>query len=266
MNKFINPKISSTSGFVLLPVTIIILCSVGNLFAPATLQFPKPQYIFQDIIKAISDEYVLGVLSNTFISLSKALLCSLFFGVALGLLLGLNENICNYSQPTIDFFRSIPITFLIPAVALIIGVTSSNIIWILSTYPCILIIIFNVRVGISKQEPERVHSFYIISGSSNMFRRFYKVTLYEILPDIFSGFRIALSYCIVIITVLEYMRLGNKIGIGGLINDEMQNLNYTRVYALTIIIGLLGFLLNKMVEVIQKKYIHWSNNESQNNE
>ncbi len=261
MNKFLqNPKSTSSLGFILLPIVLIILCMLANVFAPATLQFPKPQIIFQDILKSFSEQSVLSALGNTLLNLLKAMCLSLFFGVIIGLFLGLSKNIWNLSQPTVDFFRSIPVTFLIPAAALLIGVTSTNIVWILATYPCLLIMIFNVRAGISKQEPERVHSFYIISGSPNLLQRFFKVTFYEILPDIFSGFRIALSYCIVIITVLEYMRLGNRTGIGGLINDELLNLNYVRVYALTFIIGILGFLLNKIVEIVQQKFAHWAVN------
>jgi len=261
-NLFKNINVTTSFGFLILPVFLIILCVGVNLFAPATLQFPKPQIIFKDIFISFSEQSVLSALGNTLLNLSKALALSLFFGVIIGLFLGLSKNIWNLSQPTVDFFRSIPVTFLIPVVALLIGVTSANIIWILATYPCLLIMIFNVRAGISKQEPERVHSFYIISGSLNLFKRFFKVTFYEILPDIFSGFRITLSYCIVIITVLEYMRLGNKTGIGGLINDELQNLNYVRVYALTFIIGILGFVLNKVVEILQNKHIHWSSEKS----
>ena len=169
------------------------------------------------------------------------------------------------SQPTIDFFRSIPVTFLIPAFALLIGVTSSNIIWLLATYPCMLIIVFNVRVGLSKLESERILSYRIISGSSNPIKKFFKVTLFEILPSISTGFRIALSYCIVIVTVLEYMKLGNRAGIGGLINDELGNLNYTRVYALIFLIGFIGFLLNKIVEILDFIFLRWSKTNSNDN-
>jgi ABC-type nitrate/sulfonate/bicarbonate transport system permease component len=259
MDKFLqNPKTSFSLGFLVLPVFLVALCALANLFAPASLQFPKPQIIFLDIFKSLGDGNVLSALGNTLINLSKSLALSLSLGVIVGLFLGVNKSIWNLSQPTVDFFRSIPVTFLIPAAALLMGVTSSNIVWLLAAYPCLLIIIFNVRSGISRQEPERIHSFYIISGSTNLIKRFFKVTIYEILPDIFSGFRIALSYCIVIVTVLEYMRIGNKTGIGGLINDELQNLNYARVYGLTFIIGILGFLLNKAVELLQSRFAHWA--------
>lgn len=262
MNRFFkNQKSTMFLGFILLPVFLIVLCVLANLFAPATLQFPNPLLIFQDIFNSLTEQEVLSSLGNTLISLSKAVTISLLLGVLIGLFLGLNNSVWNFSQPTIDFFRSIPVTFLIPAAALLIGSTSENIVWILATYPCLLIMIFNVRTGIIKQELERVHSFYIITGSKKLLQRFFKVTFYEILPDIFSGFRISLSYCIVIVTVLEYMRLGNSTGIGGLINDELQNQNYVRVYALTFIVGVLGYLLNKIIELMQQRFAHWAVNE-----
>ncbi|MBV6479214.1 MAG: hypothetical protein HGGPFJEG_01975 [Ignavibacteria bacterium] len=250
-------------GFILLPIFLVVLCFFANIFAPETLQFPNPLLIFKDIFSSLNEQEVLSSLNNTLISLSKALLLSLLLGVLVGLFLGLNNGVWNLSQPTVDFFRSIPVTFLIPAVALLIGSTSENIVWILATYPCLLIMIFNIRAGIMKQEQERVHSFYIIAGSKNLLHRFFKVTFYEILPDIFSGFRISLSYCIVIVTVLEYMRLGNNTGIGGLINDELQKQNYVRVYALTFIVGVLGYLLNKITEIVQQKFAHWAININQ---
>lgn len=259
MNKFIySQKVFTVLGFLLLPAMLISLSKLVNLFAPETLRFPEPIKIYNAIFSVLTEETCLEALTQTFIALSKAMTISLVLGIGIGLFLGLNRKIWSLSQPTIDFFRSIPVTFLIPAAALLIGSTSPKIIWVLATYPCLLIIIFSVRTGIIKQEPERVHSFYIICGSSNLIQRFFKVTIYEILPDIFSGFRIALSYCLVIVTVLEYMRLGNITGLGGLINDELQNMNYDRVYALTFVIGFLGFILNKTIEYLQQKLLHWN--------
>ncbi|MDP1728464.1 MAG: hypothetical protein Q8M15_16890 [Bacteroidota bacterium] len=256
MTKLItNPKISNAIGFVILPIILFVLCMIANFFAPT---FPKPQIIFEDIIRSFGEKSFIYAIGNTIFVISKVLLFSLIFGGIIGLFLGSTKVIWSFSQPTIDFFRSIPVTFLLPGVALLIGSKSSNIVWILATYPCILIVIFNIRTGIEKQVLQRVHSFYIINGSINKTKRFFKVTLYEILPEIFSGFRIALSYSIVVVTVLEFMLIGNKSGIGGMIYDEMNNQNYVRVYALTFIVGIFGFLLNKIIEIIQYRVVHWS--------
>ncbi|MBK9721987.1 MAG: ABC transporter permease subunit [Saprospiraceae bacterium] len=267
-NKVIYRNINSSLGFLILPLVLVILCVIVNQFAPQKLQFPEPKYIFKDLLFSITDKSILIILGNTFKNILIALFVSFVFGVFFGLILGYNRKVWNLSQPTVDFFRSIPVTFLIPATALLLGVTSSNIVWILSTYPCILIMILNVRAGLTKQERERVLSFSMINGATKPLKIFFKVTIFEILPDISTGFRIALSYCIVIVTVLEYLNLGNNgnsPGIGKLISQEADNLNYTRVYALIFLIGFIGFFLNKIVEILDYSILHWSKSDSNDN-
>jgi ABC-type nitrate/sulfonate/bicarbonate transport system permease component len=257
-----KPKKYSLFGFLVLPIILILVCFLISFFAPEKTRFPTPTKIGQEILNSLVDKNVWLALKNTFSNLAKSLIVSLIGGITFGYLLGYNKKVWSVSQPTIDFFRSIPVTFLIPATALIIGVTSHNIIWFLAMYPCMLIIIFSIRSGISKQEPERLHSFKVISGNNNFITRFFKVTFYETLPDLFAGFRISISYSIVVITVLEYLSLGNGQGIGGLVNNEQTNQNLPRVYALLFIIGTIGFLLNKITETIQARYIHWSSTDN----
>jgi ABC-type nitrate/sulfonate/bicarbonate transport system permease component len=262
MNKFLQRYNTYVIlGFVLLPVFLWIVSYLINYFAPANLNFPSPSVIGKTFIELLVDSTALTALLQTFKEIFLSVFLSLVGGILFGFMLGFNKKVWALSQPTVDFFRSIPVTFLIPGVSLLIGSTSSQIIFILATYPSFLIMLLHIRYGIAKQEQERILSYHIISGSSSKLKRFFNVTFYEILPDIASGFRVSLSYCIVIVTVLEYMHLGSKQGIGGLINDELQNLHYPQVYALTFMIGLVGFLLNKIVEFLQNHFIHWSLNK-----
>jgi ABC-type nitrate/sulfonate/bicarbonate transport system permease component len=258
-----NPKIVFALGFLVLPVFLFLLGVVLNLFAPEELKFPTPSVIFGEVINTLREAKVWKILGNTLLNVTIALLVAFFFGVFFGIVLGRSNRAWNLSQPTLDFFRSIPVTFLIPASALLLGVTSQSMIWVLASYPCMLIMILNVRAGLTKQESERVLSYSIISGNSSPIKRFFRVTIYEILPDVSTGFRIALSYSIVIVTVLEYMNIGNNgsnPGIGKLISEEAENTSYARVYSLIFIIGLIGFLLNKTVEVLDSIFFRWSKN------
>lgn len=263
MKKYLqNSKATFALGFIMLPLFLVVLCFLVNLFAPSTLKFPKPVLVFSELLTSLSEKKVREGLGSTFLNVVISLVVSFFFGILFGLVLGFNIHRWNLSQPAVDFFRSIPVTFLIPVFALLFGVTSANIIWLLASYPCMLIIIFHVRAGLSKQEAERVLSFCIISGSANPIKKFFSVTFFEILPGISTGFRIALSYCIVIVTVLEYSMVGSGRGIGRLVYDEWNNSNYTRLYSLIILIGFLGFLLNKIAELIDYYFFKWSKNNT----
>jgi ABC-type nitrate/sulfonate/bicarbonate transport system permease component len=80
------------------------------------------------------------------------------------------------------------------------------------------------------------------------------VTFFEVLPYFIAGFKISLSYAIVIVTVLEYMQMGNETGLGTLVYNEMEQLNYKRVYSIIIIVGLIGYILNQLIGRISQKY------------
>lgn len=263
MNKFLLKNYPSIIGFFLLPFILWFLILILNFFAPEDLNYPSVIEIISKFKESLFDSSVRNALAQTAVQVFKAISIALFFGTILGFILGFSRRTWTISQPTIDFFRSIPVTFLIPAFSLVFGSTSNKLIFVLATYPSLLIILVSIRYGITKQEPERILSFQIISGSGSKIKRFFRVTLFEILPDLSSGLRIALSYCIIVVTILEYLKLGSdkNVGIGGLIADEMGGNNYATVLALIILVGLLGYILNKGLEVLQNYFIHWSMNK-----
>jgi ABC-type nitrate/sulfonate/bicarbonate transport system permease component len=132
-------------------------------------------------------------------------------------------------------------------------------------------IMFGVRTGMQKQDLERLHFFNVIASKQRQPKRYriekIKLTLFETLPDIFSGFRVALSYGLVIVTVLEYMHIGvseSSIGIGTLLDKENTNHDTMNVFALVLLIGIIGFFLNWITEKIQLKWIHWSSENLKN--
>ncbi|GHT77161.1 hypothetical protein FACS189413_09690 [Bacteroidia bacterium] len=212
-----------------------------------------------------TDVSVLKALGITLLTLTISLFFAIISGLLFGFLFG-SKNKWAYTQPTVDFLRSIPVTFLIPILAIIFGSGDTINIYLLTIYPTALMIMFGVRTGIQKQDLERLHFFDIIASKQMQPKRYriekIKLTLFETLPDIFSGFRVALSYGLVIVTVLEYMHIGiseSSIGIGTLLDKENTNHDNVNVFALVLLIGVIGFFLNWITEKIQHKWIHWSN-------
>jgi ABC-type nitrate/sulfonate/bicarbonate transport system permease component len=50
------------------------------------------------------------------------------------------------------------------------------------------------------------------------------------------------------------MQMGNETGLGTLVYNEMEQLNYKRVYSIIIIVGLIGYILNQLIGRISQKY------------
>ena len=82
------------------------------------------------------------------------------------------------------------------------------------------------------------------------------ITFWESLPQTFIGLRSSISICLVIIVVLE-MFVGTTIGIGKRIIDAQIVYNITEMYAMIIIAGVLGYLLNYVLLLAERKIIHW---------
>lgn len=243
-------------GIMLLPVLVAILFSVLKLFSPPVLNYPNVYEIYKDFFIAITDKSVIMgcCITGKYVLISTGI--SILIGVSLSFLLSANEKIYIVFEPTIDFLRSIPVTFFIPAVAAIFGIASPNNVWALAVFPCSLIVLVNIAYGIKQQNRNRLHHYRLLSGRHSRLSSFFNVTIFEIFPYFVTGLKVALSYSIVIVTVLEFMQMGNEMGLGRILFNEMDLFHYTRSYSLIIIVGLLGYLLNLSIEMI---FYKWSN-------
>ena len=269
MKNIVNKIPKSVCGILILAGVLLLVYSTICLWVKIDIynstKMPSVFDIVTRFFLQFADFNVLKALGITLRTLGISLLWAVGIGLSLGFLFG-GKKQWAYTQPTVDFLRSIPVTFLIPILAIIFGSGDTINIYLLTIYPTSLLIMFGVRTGKQKQDLERLHFFDVIA-SNKMQPSIYriekiKLTLYETLPDIFSGFRVALSYGLVIVTVLEYMHIGiseNSIGIGTLLDKENINHENVNVFALVLLIGVIGFVLNKGAELIQYKLIHWSN-------
>lgn len=253
--------VGNWTGLALLPVSALGLTYVVSFFGPSNLRLPTSMEIIRQTGRSLVDPETISRLIETLTAVGLAILLSVPTGIVLGLLLGFSNKVWRLSQPTVDFYRSIPVTFLIPVLGIILSPTDPKIIWGAAIYPCVLIMLVSVRNGIEKQEPQRLESFRTISGNSSRLQMFFRVTLWEILPDVFTGLKLCVSYAIIVVTVLEYASVGGGQGLGLLVSDESANYRYAKVYALIFLVGLVGFCLNRIVESTQKKVCHWINED-----
>ena len=271
---FKNKWWRNIAGFLILLCVLSIIYGViylgVELKSDNKIKLPSILEVISRGITQLVDLRVLKALWITIRTLGISLCFAIIFGLLLGFSLGSKKK-WTYTQPTVDFLRSIPITFLIPIFAIVAGSGHSINLYLLTIYPTALMIMLGVRAGKQKQDMERLHFFEIIASQQMQKKRYrrekIKLTFFETIPDIFSGFRIALSYGLVVVTVLEYLNVGqsdNSLGIGALLNSPYAGQSYMNMFALVLLIGFIGFVLNWITEKIQNRLIHWSNENLKN--
>lgn len=184
----------------------------------------------------------------------QAFVIAAVVGVPLGVLLGSNEKAYRSVEFLIDFFRSTPSSALIPLFLLIFGVSDINKVAI-AAFGAFLIVIFNSAYGVINARKQRVMAAKVM-GASN-WQIFKDVLVWESLQPTFVGLRSAVSMALVIVIVAE-MFIGSDAGLGHRIIDAQQVLNVKTMYAAILAAGALGYALNILFLVAERRIVHWS--------
>jgi NitT/TauT family transport system permease protein len=175
-------------------------------------------------------------------------------GVPLGVLLGSNERAYRSVEFLIDFFRSTPSSALIPLFLMIFGVSDINKVAI-AAFGALLIVLFNSAYGVINARKQRVMAAKVMGASR--WQIFKDVLVWESLQPTFVGLRSAVSMALVIVIVAE-MFIGSENGLGHRIINSQQVMNVRDMYASILASGALGYALNVLFLVIERKVVHWS--------
>jgi sulfonate transport system permease protein len=184
----------------------------------------------------------------------EAFLIAAVLGVPLGVLLGSNERAYRSVEFLIDFFRSTPSSALIPLFLLIFGVSDINKVAI-AAFGALLIVLFNSAYGVINARKQRVMAARVMGASR--WQIFKDVLIWESLQPSFVGLRSAVSMALVIVIVAE-MFIGSDSGLGHRIIDAQQVLNVKSMYAAILAAGALGYALNILFLLAERKIVHWS--------
>jgi sulfonate transport system permease protein len=163
--------------------------------------------------------------------------------IPLGIVLGSAERLYRSLEFVIDFFRSTPASAMFPLFLVLFGVGD------------ILVILFNVAYGVMNARKTRLLAAKVM-GASRL-RVLFDVMLLESLPQTFVGLRNGVSLALVIIVVAE-MFIGSRDGLGHSVFEAQQLFDMPRMYAAIFAAGVLGYGLNLLFIVVERRFVHWS--------
>jgi len=236
------------------PVFLYLLWStaVSAKWVSATL-LPSPSTTIMYMFHVFATGSIFPDLWATVARTFYAFVGASLIGVPLGVALGSSPPIYKSVEFLIDFFRSTPSSALIPLFMLIFGITDVNKIAI-AAFAAILVIIFNSAYGVMNAKKTRVMAAQTMGISR--FHIFKDVLLMESLPQTFIGLRTGISLALVIVIVAE-MFIGSENGLGHRIIDAQQVFNIKDMYSSILVTGALGYFLNLIFMVIERRLIHW---------
>ena len=184
----------------------------------------------------------------------QAFLIAAVVGMPLGVLLGSSEKAYRSVEFLIDFFRSTPSSALIPLFLMIFGVSDINKVAI-AAFGALLIVVFNSAYGVINARKQRVMAAKVMGATR--WQVFKDVLIWESLQPSFVGLRSAVSMALVIVIVAE-MFIGADSGLGNRIINSQQVMNVKDMYASILAAGALGYGLNVLFLLAEKRIVHWS--------
>ncbi len=241
--------------YIIGPVILIIIWAlVAQLKLIDPFFLPSPFITISKLIQLLISGSITGAFFSTLERVVWAFTIALVAGVPLGLLLGRSEKLYRSFEFIIDFFRSTPATALFPLFLLIFGISDKSKIAV-AAFTAILIIIFNTAQGVMHAQKSRILAAKIMGASKVQIFRW--ILFWESLPQTFIGLRNAISLSLVIIVVTE-MFIGTTSGLGQRIIDSQITYEIPTMYATILLAGVMGYLLNLILTIIEKRFLYWS--------
>jgi NitT/TauT family transport system permease protein len=215
---------------------------------------PPPTATF----RAMWEGMIHGKLGGDFLkTVERTILATLIaaaIAIPLGILLGSSEKVYRSVEFVIDFFRSTPASAMFPLFLVLFGVGDKTKISV-AAFGAALVILFNVAYGVMNARKTRILAAKAMGA--NGLRVLTDVMLLESLPQTFVGLRNGVSLALVIVVVAE-MFIGSTDGLGQRVFEAQQLFNMPEMYAAIFAAGALGYSLNLLFLMIERRFVHWA--------
>jgi NitT/TauT family transport system permease protein len=242
-------------------VFIAIWWLIKKSFLLENVYLPFPSETFAKVAELFFSGGLLTDLIATLNQFFSGFLMACSLGIPLGLALGYFKRGYALFEIIIDFFRSIPVTALFPLFILFFGIRSTTI-TAMVFFACFFVILINSIYGVIYTN---VTYFQVLNSlKATVFQKFTEVIFYEALPFLLVGLRVGISFGLIVVIVSE-MFIGSQYGIGSRVYRAHETYLITDVYALTMIIGLIGYIMNKFILMVENKFVHWKDRKERIN-
>jgi len=223
--------------------------------------FPRPTAIAE----AIKEQWLSGPPSRLFLTeaVREDVLPSLVrllggwaiagvLGVSLGLAIGRSAWLEDFLAPVLHFLRAVPPPALLPVFIVLIGLGSSMQLAVI-IFGVIWPILLNAVDGARSVPATQVDTARVFRVSR--LRWLFGVVLPSASPKIFAGLRISLSLSLILMVISE--QVGSSNGLGSSLVDAQRNFSLRSMWAVIVLLGVLGYLLNSGLLAIERRALRW---------
>ncbi len=234
----------------------------GVLIAGLLWEFLLPFFLNDELSKGFSP-------ANTFIQLKRFVLggelmrhmvpslqreaiglgIATLIGVPTGILVGYSKIFNMLTTTVFQFIRMTSPLAWMPLALIIFGVGSKPVYFLIAV-ATVWPIIINTAHGVQSSNSIWVNVVQTLGGDQWQVLR--RAVIPAVVPDMLTGFRVSIGISWIILVPAEM--LGVSSGLGYYILDTRDRFNYGELMAVILVIGLLGFLSDILVRLLQRRF------------
>lgn len=173
-------------------------------------------------------------------------------GIAVGLALGASSLLRGTIGPTTEFLRAVPVIAVLPIAIVLLGDEDAMRIAVIAFgvfFPVLVATVDGVR-GVPPEVRDTAALLRLVGVERSA-----RVDLPAALPTIVAGLRTALSIGLVLVVISEFTGAGD--GLGVYLWTQSSLFAFPEVYAAILFLGLLGFVLNTVFVVVERRVLGW---------
>ncbi|MFW3168558.1 ABC transporter permease [Geodermatophilus sp. CPCC 206100] len=244
-----SPIVLGLIGLVALVALFEILPRIGVL---PNRFFPTSSQIFAALLDQLGQSGFWIALLDTIQGWALGLFIAAVAGVLIGILIGSSHFLRELTASTIEFLRPIPSVALIPLAVLLFG-TSIESKLLLVVYAAFWQMVIQVLYGVQDVDP-------VAQDTARAYRfpfwaRVRYVTWPTALPYVMTGLRLSASVALILAVTAELV-IGNP-GIGNRLAVAQSSGAIEATYALVVVAGLLGVVVNLVFRFIERRALSW---------
>lgn len=235
-------------------IALWVVVSTSGWLPPGYL--PTPQEMAEEVRTLVTVGYKgVSLWHHIGISLFRTLtgfVIGISLGIPLGLITGYSRVAGAIASPIMAFIRPIPPIAFIPMVVLYFGLGEVGkvvlIFWTAFNYVHV-----SAHAGAAN-----VPIAYMRAGESiglKPSQAFFRVIMPAAVPQIFTGLKVAMALSWAVVVAAELT--GAQSGLGYMISDAALTFRIPAVFFGIALIGLIGLLLNVMINVLETWLVHW---------
>ncbi|MFL0800034.1 MAG: ABC transporter permease [Agarilytica sp.] len=210
-------------------------------------------------------ETFLDQIFTSLITVMSGFFVAAIIAIPLGIAIGLSKTLNTAMNPVIQIFKPVSPLAWLPLVTMVVSalyvspdpIVPKSFLTSLITVSlcCLWPMVINTSVGVSSIDSDLINVSKVIRLPA--LKHVQKIVLPASVPMIFTGMRLSLGVAWMVLIAAEM--LAQNPGLGKFVWDEFQNgssNSLSRIMAAVIVIGFIGFLLDRGMLQLQK-YFSW---------